>query len=123
MNVMDFDAEPKEITQKNKGKINEMLGVMAKYIRDLKKVEKQLKMRKKDPSDPKSQKSINKIHKIVRDRLIMYQLLQDLYTDSLTVNEELRKGMQKYNIETKGIKWCDKGIDEDGVTAQTGKQK
>lgn len=53
MNVMEFEPEPKEITDKNTSKINEMLSVMSRYIKDLKKIEKQLKLRKKDISDAK----------------------------------------------------------------------
>ena len=40
----------------------------------------------------------------------MYELLEDLYSDCLTVNLELRKHQPNYNIEAKGIRLFDQGM-------------
>lgn len=66
---------------------------MNKYLTDLKKLLKTNQLAQMHP----------KIYKVIKDRIQLYEVITDIYTECLLVFTETKKKDINYNIESKGL--------------------
>ncbi len=66
---------------------------MNKYLTDLKKLLKSNQLAQMHP----------KIYKVIKDRIQLYGVITDIYTECLLVFTETKKKDANYNIESKGL--------------------
>ncbi len=90
MDKLNFESQ--DCLEKER-KVQEFIREISKYTEDLKNLLK---------SHPLSQIH-PKIYKIIKDRIQLYETVNDIYTECLLVFRETKHKDPQYNIENKGL--------------------